>query len=769
MVLHPPQRQALIVLWFLLVATLQIFVFPQWSPTEANPTGEWFLFGTDTVSHDAPLLVTLWEATRDDFALPLWIPELQGGLPTVGAFVWAPGTPVSWLFYWLNFPLAQKLQYVVCLAIAGLGGYLLGRVQNTHRFAALFLGTSLSLSGHVVTLIHAGHLQKIQALVWLPWFLVGLVMLFHHQSARSQQRGMVYAALALGMAFLSGHPQVAYMMLMALGLISLLCVRRVLASGTRHVVFLAVLLLGTLMLGFSLGAFQLLPGLEMSALSNRSGGVNFAEATATSYPARELWEFFLPRFTGDSSAVGYGRYVGGWGERLVSDYMGAMLFFPLILGFFLALRNALGRFWLALGVLSILIGLGNSFPLYGVLHAWLPGFSSFRSPGTFLALAAIALPMVAASGIHLILTRFEARIPTYLRIFGILFSVAMFVYMLGYTWEVEAVRAVKKEATDAAMGTLFYCQALNRSALFVLGFSCIPLIAYAIGGKFGGTRWWMGTLFSLLLAFDLLSANSAFLRREPYTRFQQYLMPGLEEQLLLTMAPPLRSAFLDAPLSLRPVAQGRDALEGYHPISFARFIQQLEATPLSTLEGMQRFGVNTTFTLESEPPVEGADVRGFIRGKTLWQLPRSFDPVQFRAANSTELVPLNWIYLQRTPQALLLDVEPVGEGHLILRENNAPGWHYRSAPVLEELASQPWQPVATLPGGFERLLEKPAGHRFVELTYEPRSVFFGALLSAVAAGLLLMLFVATAPARVPHLHQTTPSLPEKDPSGHDGT
>lgn len=382
---------------FALLAVAQLFFFVR---TE-GVTGPWFLHGEDTIAHDAIVHIWVGQWAREaPGVIPLWINEIQGGIPALGAFAWTPFSPQAWPFLFLDYPAAHMSGWFLALWAAGIGAYILGRALRLRFGAALFLGMAWMLSGHVVTLIHAGHFQKVVALGWMPWCIAGAVMIADPHAAPRRARGMACLAAGLGLMFLGGHPQIAYASIGLAGLYGLYALtgRRLLryAAG-RHLLFLA----GAIVLGLLFGAAQLLPGIEMSALSNRSDGVSFAEAVETSYPPGELMELVVPRWKG--SSVRGDVYTGDWGQRIVSDYVG-----KIVLGLaMIALIGSGSRFnqvlfWLAMAAGSLIVGVGDATPVYRILYELLPGFSSFRSPGTFMCVAMLSFAVLAGYGVDLI-------------------------------------------------------------------------------------------------------------------------------------------------------------------------------------------------------------------------------------------------------------------------------------------------------------------------------------------------------------------------------
>lgn len=393
MIRSSPVRTLLAAAVFLVAAALQLLVFVR---EKEQVEGHWFLYGTDTVSHDATVHIWVQQwMDRQPGVIPLWMPGLQGGLPVLGAFLWTPFAPGALPFYALPYPSAQKLSWILTLWCAGMGAYALGRALRMRFSAAVYTGFAWMLSGHIVTLIHAGHFQKVMALGWLPWSLAGVAMLADPHSGCRRATGIATGAAAIGFMFLSGHPQIAYIAgaMVAIHGAWMLCFRPALrARWLRHLAGIAIILGG----GAALGGLQLLPGVEMSGLSNRADGVTYAEAIKTSYPLNELPELVIPRFKG--SSVRGDIYRGNWGERIVSDYVGKIVVLLVIIGILGGRRFRFQLFWMLAVAVSLTVGVGSRTPLYHLLYDVLPGFKSFRSPGTFMCAAALALTVLSGYG-----------------------------------------------------------------------------------------------------------------------------------------------------------------------------------------------------------------------------------------------------------------------------------------------------------------------------------------------------------------------------------
>ncbi|MDX2175301.1 MAG: hypothetical protein SF028_02415 [Candidatus Sumerlaeia bacterium] len=680
-----PRRDALALLALALLAWLQTAVFVERSTIEPS-----FLFGTDTVAHDA--VAHLWIRgwlERDPGTVPLWMAPLQGGLPTLGAFLWTPFAPPLWPHYALEYPAAQRGAWLLALWIAGCGGYAAARALALRRGPALFAAAAWMLCGHAVTLIHAGHLQKVMALSWVGFAAAGFWRAGASSGARAA-RGAALAGAALGMMFLSGHPQIAYGSAAAgLALLAARAGRRLprrLAHGA------AAVLLGALA-----GAPQLLPGLEMAALSNRAAGVGFEEAVATSYPPRELLEFAAPRFLGSNTPADAGAYHGAWGERIVSDYSGGVV---LALAFAaLAARGARRRpvrALAALAALSILVGLGSHTPFYRILYDHLPGFAGFRSPATFFFVAAFAAAMLAGFGAQAALRGgARARIAT---------------------------------AAGALAVALLYGAAL-RGAAAIPGWSwsdpvrglALPLAAALLLALPGRALTARLALAGALAALDLMGANRAFLREEPWERFAAFLAPTpAEAAIAAAYSEPRRVWYPGRELSLRPVLSGIDALNGYHPLRFAWKDADDAALGLGSPAWRARWGV-----LGAIP----APPEGRFEPET---------PVRVLLPDGTEAAPRSARLAQRANSARLeLEADAAGEARWAA--NTPPGWTLRVDGQL----------VGSVKHGLWRASPAPAGRSVAEWRYEPASYRTGLFLGAAGFGLALFAAGATRRVRAP--------------------
>lgn len=359
--------------------------------------------------------------------LPLWNPYLFLGAP----FLANPQTAIFYPLHWpfIALPAAQSLlaSLALHLWLAGLGAAVyVRRVARLGWLAALTAGLIWSLSGYLGA--RAGQINQVSVMAWLPWLLTLLEAsvprwrLTSHGLSTNQVapsvRWLAFAALALavGLQLLAGHTQSSFINLTGLllaalwpGLAALLAALWAVVRRQRSALERAALratagrtlaALSAVLLGFLLAAVQLLPTLELSGLSIRSGGLSWREAVSFSLQPLGLLLTLLPSY-GENLA-----------DRFATPAYGEYVAYVGVVGLLLALlallrwRNRAGRRPLdspwglaaALALLGFGLALGAYNPLYFVLVKLVPGFDLFRAPARWMALYTFGVSVLAAHG-----------------------------------------------------------------------------------------------------------------------------------------------------------------------------------------------------------------------------------------------------------------------------------------------------------------------------------------------------------------------------------
>ncbi len=544
------------------------------------------LYGTDTVTHDYLTALYGWEAIWSQGILPLWHPHLFGGIPFLGSFAFCLFYPTQLLHLFIPLPLAFNLQYCVNAFLAACFMYFFCRTMGLARLYAFFAGLMFLLSGHFITLAYPGHLQKFQAIVWMP-----AVLGFLKQGMERRRLGnFVLAGFALGMQLLAGHVQIAFYTLLV-GLVFCIWLAMGERTGRTKVKNLGFAAAGLVLMAVVAGAWssvQMLPGYEMAGKSNRATGVSYSDATQSSYPPWEMIETVLPRFTGDSLAGTSRPYWGAWGERLVSDYAGMGVWVLAVCALIMSRRRE--RFLFAgLFVIAALLAMGSHSPLYWMAYHWFPGFNRFRSPAAIMIVMSISLAYLSGVGLEEVFSKSwsHKRRTWFLRISLGLAGATLL--CLGLIWVVKELRFEQglKVASPATM--LFYQRGLDVlwSAKHSLAFACVVIALLSLYQYLSRKRpmarpkslvqvMVLGG-FVLACSLDLYLNNRHFIRPMKVEPFHRYLYHTWSDDYLEGEDPPVRMLDLENLLKNRMIVRRISTLHGYHPIAYQKYFDLVGA------------------------------------------------------------------------------------------------------------------------------------------------------------------------------------------------
>jgi hypothetical protein len=327
-----------------------------------------------------------WEAAVDALSngrLPHWNPYLFMGAPLLANSQAGFFYPLNWpLWLWFPIPYAVSATILLHLTIAGWGTYLAGRrLFDISRGGAFLAALLFALGGYLTAQVE--HVNQLQGLAWLPWFLValspGLVL---------WQRSFLLA-LFFSLQLVAGHTQTSFITGVGVGIWLLgqgvyLRLRRV----ERGALWSWLSSWGALGLGLILAllmaAVQLLPTLELTGFSSRQGGLAVNEVLSFSLHPLLLGRTFLPAY----------------GQSLFSEYVAFVPLTGLVLAVLGAWRWRQNPFILPTILLvgaGLFLALGVFNPANWLL-AQLPGFNLFRVPARWLVLVSLGLSLLAGVG-----------------------------------------------------------------------------------------------------------------------------------------------------------------------------------------------------------------------------------------------------------------------------------------------------------------------------------------------------------------------------------
>ena len=202
--------------------------------------------------------------------VPLWNPEILGGMPFVAGMHGDVLYPTAWLRLVMPTHVAMNLGFVVHYVLAGLFTYWFLRKWRVSWTGAVVGGLSYQLAGVVGSYVSPGHDGKLFVTTMLPLVLTGLTL-----GIRDRRfEGYAIGALAVGLIMLSPHPQMAQYALLAAGLFTLFLV---FGEGTvqtaRARATALALAAGTVVLGVGVSAIQYMPFYAYIPYSPRDASV----------------------------------------------------------------------------------------------------------------------------------------------------------------------------------------------------------------------------------------------------------------------------------------------------------------------------------------------------------------------------------------------------------------------------------------------------------------------------------------------------------------
>ncbi len=317
--------------------------------------------------------------------VPLWSPDIFMGVPLLANP--QPGTfyPLNWPLVPLAAPEGVRLSVLLHVFLALWGMYCLARHRLT-AMPALAAALLFGLGGFVGA--HVEQINQLQGMAWLPWLLLWLT-----RALRGERRSRLLLAAGLALQFLSGHTQTSFISGAGLALVALLTILLSTAPGrARRVLRALLLLLLAAAMALLLTLPQLLPTLELSSQSQRSGGLPPGDVLSFSFSPLVAGRGLLPGYEG----LLFGEFVA---------YSGVIGLGLALLVLLLPWRAALHRerlLWGMLALCGLLLALGEFNPAWKLL-AQLPGFNLFRVPARWLLLFALGSAMLGGIGLQSLL------------------------------------------------------------------------------------------------------------------------------------------------------------------------------------------------------------------------------------------------------------------------------------------------------------------------------------------------------------------------------
>lgn len=733
------------------------------------------IYGQDTIQQGYPLCKFKEMCLRDG-TLPLWNPHMMSGLPQ---FASAPFYPTDPLVYFMDAADSVTWRYISHTFLAALFMFLFLRHLKVSRTSALLGGVAFGFSGFFIAKVYGGHGGAFNSGIWIP-----LIFLFLDRIiTRTRFRDALGLGIVFGFQILGEHAQYVYYTVLACTGFALWRLWPVLRARQVSRVFrTAALACAAGIMAFALSAAYLLPMMEITKLSSRSGGTGFDYATSLSLPPLYALSAFAANIWG--SPARHNSVFGAvyWDGAL---YIGLA---PLILALYAAFasRSTYARFFRLLALASFILALGNYTPIYQLIYHF-PGFSMMRAPSKILFIYTFATAVLAAFGLELLRARAGdlrafPKIVTAAAVGGVLVTTGFVAFKPVIISQAQQMILKLHHTPVEALGKLdgLYATQLQSLILMSACFIVLAVLVWMLAYNRVKTRVASAGIVALAMIELAIVSVGLIDVVEPssITTFNSKQVAYLQEDKShFRFLPVEESTFAFS----QGVLTGLHSVNGYYPINlrnYAEFESAMDNEPLSVDVSAEISNykspllnlLNVKYVLTRQV-IQNSDLKLVLADdiNIYWNpeaLPRALivhgtrpvatpehalPEIQKSDFNASETVVLSGNAPQRPPQAaqegefariisyrpleLVVDANLSEQGYLLMSEKQYPAW---KAYINE-------QPADILTANFLfRAVELPTGRHTVRFAFESSGRLIGEKLTYSAFVIIFLLFAYLA-------------------------
>ncbi len=388
--------------------------------------------------------VTQWKAmAQNSFVykethgrFPLWTNGMFSGMPAYqiameSENVVSPG----WFYHLLTLGLPKPISFFFLACICF---YFLALVLRANPYVAIAGALAYAYATYNPIIIAAGHDTKMQSIALMPALVGSIILLYEKKYWLGGALTALFTALLVGM----NHPQIAYYTFLILLFMSIAyAINWIRQKQLRHLFLSVAIVLAAGITGVLSNAVSLFTTFEYTKASIRGGTeLNDQNTTKTglskdyalSYSMYKLEPFVMmvPKMFGGSSGLevseedskaiealrqmpqelaqqlqyNLGAYWGGIGGTSGPPYVGAIICFLTLIGFFIL--DSKHKWWiLAASVLAILMSWGSYFEGFNTfLLNHLPFYNKFRAPSMTIVIPTLLFCMMAVLTLQKIIT-----------------------------------------------------------------------------------------------------------------------------------------------------------------------------------------------------------------------------------------------------------------------------------------------------------------------------------------------------------------------------
>ena len=349
-----------------------------------------FLIAGDAYYQSYPLRTIAWDMIRRG-ELPLWTPFVFSGYPLLSMAQVAIAYPLTWGYLFLPGHWAEQVVVLAPFLLAPAFTYAYAREVGRSRLAALLAGLVFTYGGNMSSKMGGLGIMA-NPEMWLPLFLLAIERARRGNFARC----LLGATAAYMMSVLAGQAQ-AFLLVGMVALAYALFVTLFAPSGDASGQTAArswwrwlrwqplAVAGGAILLAVGVAAFQILETMRVVRRSVRSS-LSFETFSAGAFtPTEALRSFVAPLY----------HYIE------VSTYVAPLAALLALFAIAKAVSQRYERshiyFWLSTALVACVLMLGDSTPLYRLLHH-VPVFNLFRYPSRHAFEWTFAISLLAAYG-----------------------------------------------------------------------------------------------------------------------------------------------------------------------------------------------------------------------------------------------------------------------------------------------------------------------------------------------------------------------------------
>lgn len=457
---------------------------------------------------------------------PLWTNGMFSGMPAY-QIAMEPKVPVTpnWLYgiftLWLPKPINYFFLACICF-------YFLTQVLRINPYLGIFGALAYAYATYNPIIVSVGHDTKMQSIALMPAFIASLMILYE----RRYLLGAALLAVFTALLIVLNHMQIVYYTLLIAAFMTIgYAVYWIRQRNFKHLLLAGSIAIAAGLLGVLSNAVNILTTLDAAKTTIR-GGTELPDANSTktglsktyaldySMYKSEPFVMMVPKMYGGSDRLevsednskaieqlqqmprelaqvlqqGLRFYWGGIGPTAGPPYVGAIICFLALIGFFI-LDNKHKWWALALTVLSIVMSWGAYFEGFNafLLNA-LPMYNKFRAPSMIIVIPTFLFCMLAVLTLQKIIS-YDNRQELWDRYKkGLILTGAVFLVLLLIYFNADFTAQTDKQfsASFAQYGDQVmsyvnsFMKALKEDRKGLFSGSLVRSFFFCIGGRLSG-------------------------------------------------------------------------------------------------------------------------------------------------------------------------------------------------------------------------------------------------------------------------------------------